>query len=888
MASTGFLASAIQIVVGAVLAITGFGAPVGVSLIISGVFSAAAIALRPDQNEASDEKQSPTYGFAQFRNPRKGDTPIAVTYAADGIKIAPVWLQAFVTPRGLTDEDDRQSSRYQKLSGLLALGEGPITEVTEIRFNDEPALEALNFEPKPQPNGTKTKWTLSQRRIVRNSVRVFVDDVQVGGLLSNASTQLGTGNGTRTTWSFEIPDDLADEVPITFYSIDPTRTGHNRELWRLDGFQTWLVTKTRMIVHRDEPLGPGVLLFMRYGVYVSNGVEITRKDGTTKIEFDTAPANGSVLRIEAWRKNIPGMDVFVRHGGPHQLPIWGFHNVRNTKSIASGALDQGTGVDETTDEDVDDVVVLIASSASGFVRYDDEGDSSGVKAQFKIEVKRATALGNGNTFDTYYRLPDPRGSNTKQNKAADEFQVLGHDAGQLFWAFSVRNLLEKYADEKDGTNKGQSARKAADDFVRGRYTVKVTRTNPVAAATNDNWFDEIVFQGITEVRDELLNMPGTALFGFHALGTERLNGSAPNVTMLLKGRRNVEKLVPSSGDPSGYIWTPGVENQSNRVWAAIDYITSRRFGFGEHYTKEANIDYASAIVAADFQEEEVQIGPNTTDTEWRSRLNCSLETRESLMGTLRKLLEPGRVWPVLRGNVWYFVVDGPVTLKEPSTGVDTVPVLYDDTVAGRTAKNSLSFAHDTVASIATEIQLTYLDRDTDFQRQPIWVRPESAEATTRRIHRADAFGITTESEASRYGLWIFHNLNSQGASMAVAAAPGSLDWGAGTVIRVVSNRVGIDGYWRIHEVEFGTDEYFVRIQAKQYDPALYGQQVEKQKIIRDGFTKLLAPPPPQITSPSAFAPEVAKGNVQDGARSTKRTSRISRRRKLAVTARRVA
>lgn len=896
--ASNFLASALQVVAGIVIIVASGGtlAPMGASLIISGVFSAAAIAMAPDENEGSDKTQSPTYGFSQFRNPRKGDTPIPVTYAADGMKIAPVWLQAFITPRGMGDDDVRQTSRFQKLSGLLALGEGPITEITEIRFNDEPALSTFDLELTPKPNGTRKEWVLPQRRIVLSSVKVFVNTTQVGNLLTTKNELLGTGDGVKTTWSFDIPDDMADEVPIAFYNINPAYAGANLEAWRLDGFQTWLVTKNRLIIHRDEPLVRNAVLYMRYGVRVSSGVTITKNaDHQVKIRFDTAPASTSKVRVTAWRKNIPGLDFYVRAGGPQQLPIWGFHSVRNSAGVQA-ALAQGTGVEKTTSVEVDDVIVLVSSGSGGFLKYDDEGETGAVKAQFRLAVKRAGSPVGNDTFDDWYTLPDPLGANTSQNKAADEFQVVGESANQLFWGFSIRNLLEKYADTKTGSGaNATAARKAADDFRRGVYTVRVTRSNPVAADTNSSWTDEIEFTAITEIQDELLNMPGTALFGFHALGTERLNGAAPNVTCLLKGRRNVEKLVPTSGDPSGYIWTPGVENQSNRVWAAIDFITSKRFGFGEHYSKTANIDYASAIEAAAFQEEQVQKGPNTTDTEQRSRLNCTLDTRRSLMETLRDMLLPGRVWAVLRGDVWHFVVDGPVTLVD-SVGGDAVPVLYDDTVLGRTAKNSLTFSHDTVASQATEVQLTYLDRDLEFERQPLWITPQEPGGVERRIHRADAFGITTESEASRYGLWIYHNLRSQGATLGVAAAPGAMEWGAGTVIKVVSNRIGISGYWRLHDVEVGTDDYFVKITGKQYDPAIYGQDIAKQQIITDGYTKALAPPPPRITAPAAGASSAATQSgsttaaVADAPNSTARTrvTRVARRNRLAVRATRVA
>lgn len=888
--SPGFIASAVSVVAGVALIVLSGGslAVPGASLIIAGVFAAGSIAFMPDANEAVDDRQSPTYGFAQFRNPKKGDTPLNVIYAADGIKVAPVWLQAFITPRGMADDDERRASRFQSLSGLLGFGEGPITEVTEIRFNDEPVLERIDRPLVPAPNGTRTKWTLSNNRVLPKTVSVTLDGVEKGYFLANKSEMIGTGDGVTTTYSFRIPDDIADEVPVEFYNRDPANElPGDPDQWKFAGFQTWLITKNRLIIHRDEPLAFGQTLYMQYGVHTTDGLTITQKDDKLVLKFDVAPATDSKLRVNMLRKNIRGMDLYIRHGGAHQLPVWGFHSVRNSQGVQED-LPQGVIKDATTnsDEGVDDVVVLLASGVSGAQKIDPkDGDTSGVKMQFKLEVKRVTATAAGtDTFDIFYRLPDPRGADANANKASDEFQVLGHSANQLFWGFSIRNLLDKYADKKQGTNKGAAARKAADDFTRDTYEVQVTRTNPVAADTNQNWADELVFVAITEVQDEMLNLPGTSLLGFHALGTEKLNGSAPNVTALVKGKRNVEKLVPVSDE---FLWTPGVDNQSNRVWASIDLITNFRYGWGAHYTKAASIDYASAIQAAAFQEDQVATGPNTTDTEQRSRLNCVLDTRKSLMQHLRNLLLPGRVWAVLRGDVWFFIVDDPVPLVD-GAGNDLVPILFDDGFdgAGRTARDSLTFSHDTIASRVTEVQLTYLDRESQFQRKPIWILPQEPETRERRIHRADAFGITTETEANRYGLWIYYNLRDQGTTIGVAASPQAMNWAAGTVIRVISNRVGIAGYWRIHGLDLSSDNFYSSIIGKQYNPEVYGQQVDKQAIILNTFDALLAPPPPQIRAPAASAPEAAAGTATPTTKPKKFQNK--RRKKRTVRMRRVA
>lgn len=867
-----FAGPAISILVGAALIVFSGGtlAPAGIGLILSGVFAAAAIALAPDRSEATDEKQSPTYGFAQFRNPVKGDSPIPVIYSAEGHKTAPVWLQAFVTPRGLDAEDERRSSRYQRLSGLLAVAEGTIEDISDLRFNDEPVFETIENYRFGTGDGSRKSWTLPQNRVEPSSVVVSVDGVAKGFLLTSKSELIARPSGTQTTFSVALPDDIVDSVPVKFYNIDPNNQpagNFNLEAWRVD-MNVQMVTPSRLLVHSDVPRPPRSVLYMKYGARTANGLSIRRVNGEIVVKFDTAPTNGAKLTVSMRRKTIPNVDVHVRYGSLHQLPIWGFHQVRNTFGVQQ-AMPQDTEIEATTRGDVDNMVVNLASGEGGFIVFDEEGGTKGVQAQFHIEVRKETPVTNGpSTFDSWYRIPDPRGTGPSgSGKAANEFQVVAETINQQFWSFDIRNLIDKNAEGASGNGANATAlRKAQSDFVRGRYSVRLRRTNPVSSTNNSSVADDLTFSSLTEVLDEALNLPGTALVGFHALGSEKLNGGAPNVTCVVKGRRDVVNVQTSSTDPSGYRWVPRVENQSNRVWASIDLLTNRRYGAGEHFGLTTHVDIPSAIECAAWLDEQVNKGDGSDDTEIRSQLDIVLDTRKPVMEHLRDMLTPGRVWAVQRGDTWYFVKDDAVDLT-------TVPVVYDDTREGRTAQNSLNFNHDTVVSRTTEVQVTYLDETADFQPKEVWVVPEEPDTSPRRIRRVTAFGTVRTSEASRYGLHVFRQLSVQGATVSVGVNPASMDFGAGDVIRIVSNRVGVDGYWRIFDIDFDTDTFFARVIGKQYVPANYGQTDPRQRVITNGFTRLLAPPIPHIRAPAASTPAET---VSGGSTPTARRVRVPR------------
>jgi len=836
--SVGDRAGVLQSIAGSALVALGFIPgfqfliPIGASLITSGVLTFGASFLAKKVDAGDDLGRSPAYGAFQFQNRSKGDSPLPVVYSNDtasstpGHKVAPIYLQAFATPGGFEAGEDGargSSAQGQRLSCLLAVAEGPIEDIADIRVNDEPLFETNEDVDIGTGNGTKTKFEIEGKRIDIRSVRIYADGVLKGWQKSVRIEQVTNGNTSTLVWPIDITDDgveIDDSQDVVWYygtsavSGNLVNTGAGTVVagsapnsnpvhpiaWIEDG-------RKRLVVHVQQPLTQK--LWAGIPVRYLDGFTLEKTDDgkAVKVVFKTAPASGVKITASYSRKMFPHVRVETRMGSAQQLSIPGFETIRNSVSV-NQTLAKGTAVTQTTDEEVDDVIVNISSTQSGFTAYDNKGGGNqAVAAQVKIEWKLSTEA------DAAYRiLRDPVGEKPEVNKSGQEFRLSGDSTTQITWSLSVRELLRRRADDHP-TDKRSAEELAA--FVKARISVKVTRTNTVQNGGNSLIQDVIEWSSYTKVLDERLNHPGTALLALHAVASDKLQGSLPRITCRVIGKRDVEAY-------SGAAWSKSATNQANPVWAAVDLITHPVYGGGEQFTKAANIDLVSALAAATWCDTNVT---HDGTTEKRSVIDYVLDTRRQLMEHVRDMLAPSQVIPVLRGNVWAFVIDQAVTLSAVTT-------VNDDGTSGHVMAESMAIQHTPVTGKITELQLGYLDREDDHQHADVWFAPQDP-ASTRRVERATAFGCTRKSHATRFGSFLYEKLRQRGVSLSWQMSPAGLPIEAGDVVRVISSRLGIDLYARIMRWEIdSTETMVVRIEAEQYIPAVYAQDTSKQTILR--------------------------------------------------------
>lgn len=841
------IVGAIMVAAGAILTAIGLGA-IGMPLmnfglmVMAGGALAFAAGLVFKAKEPSEPKyDSATYGFSQFQNRAKGDTSIPVVYSNDtaqdepGHKVAPIYLSTFVTPRGYEAEDiDRARSSGQAISLLMAVAEGPILGIDDVRINGEPAFAQVDDVALGTANGTKKVFTLSGiKRIDLRSLQVYTGLTPIGYTRSTVQILVTTGaaSNTQTLFPIELADNFAGSSLVDDARNLVFKTFSGGQWTTLEGLETdsvrpmaWMDGERTIYVYTQVRVPTGVALYVTVPTLQMSGCvpSHSKEKKELTLTFSTAPANGTQITCSYRRALFPGIRVEMRNGAAHQLPLEGFEAVRN--SVTNGQeITSSPGVTFTTDEEADDVILNIASSPNGFTAYDkNDGSRSPVNAQFKVTWKRSDETGSPHV------LYDSRGA-VRTGKTSSEFECSGDSTAQLFWSFSVKKLLQAWYEEKpnDTVRKAEWAA-----FRRARFTISVTRNNLVRNATDGLASDRIYLASYTKVTNKYLAYPGTALLAFHGIGSEKLSGSIPNITCRVRGKSDVEYY--SSGQ-----WLASETAQANRVWAAVDILTSKRYGGGNFFTKAANIDTTSAFTAAAWLDETVNLA--SSDTEVRSKLDYVLDTRRAAMDAARDILAPGRIVPVLRGNVWHFVIDKEATLAD-------VPVIYDDGSDGRTAADSLSIAHGAVTDRMNELQIGFLDAADDHDRGEVWVSPPEP-TDVRRIERAEAFGITRRTECERYAKFLYAKATNIGIALAWMMMPAGLRLEAGDVVRVVSTRLNLDVYARILKWEIiDSERWIIRCDAVEYVPAVYNQNTGLN--VRNQAPSLTTRTTPSVTAPT--------------------------------------
>lgn len=788
---------------------------IGGTIVASGFLDIVGGTIFKPKEPKSVEQNSPTYGFRGFSNPVAGDSAIPVVYSNDtsidtpGHKLAPIYVAANTTPRGYEDYDFAKAlkARGQSVSLLMAVAEGPIIGIEDIRINEEPVFQKhVDVAPAESANGTRKTFTIPGRRILVESLRVTVDGVDKGWKRTTREEQLAvyrSSSPSDSAWALGLQDydgglQLIDDTRECVWYLGSVRNSSTRLTSSSEyGINAWMSDDRRTLyANLGHPLPQGTSLWLDLPIVRTVGFRIKKADDgqSVSLVFDTAPTSGAKIRVSYLRKVMPGVRVQWRNGAAHQLAMAGHDQIRKTESKGVEITQQTAEM--TTEGECDDVVIDIASQGE-FTAYDTkDGGRSPVIAQIRIEWKRAS--------DTKYnKLRDP--AETGTSKTLYEFSLGGDSTSTINWSLSVRELLRRWVEDHPGDT---TAAAELALWTRNRYTVRVTRTNAIQNATSTYVRDRIEWQSITTTIEERLSYPGTAMLSIHGVGSERLQGSLPRVTARVIGLRDVEAYEDGA-------WVKSETAQTNRVWAAIDLITAPRYGGGEQFTKAANIDTTTAVTAAAWCDETAL---NDGVEETRSVLSYVADTRQALMEQVRAILAPAQIVPVLEGNVWKFVIDREVDL-------DTVSTIHCDGTDGKVLRSSATISHQPVTSKNTELQMTYLDRHEDFQRKEVWVAP-SAPAESRRVERATAFGVDRASEARRYAEFLYSKMTNQGLQVAWAMIPHGLPFEAGDVVRIISTRLGLDLYVRIVRWELrGTDgsQLYIECQGAEYVPAAYGQ-----------------------------------------------------------------
>lgn len=817
---------------------------------------------------------SPAYSFVQFDNPVKGEASIAVAYGDPGddgdllgVKVAPIYLQAFTTPRGYhadSEDEFRTSSRGETLSGLLAVCHGPVDRITDHQFNGQPLFLASKREQKAVTG--KTHYRIGPLSVDRESVRVRVtnasgkDEFRGPNLIQRTSAFRGNGSQTVFILDIDDEDDVADEIDMTF-AIAPSYGGKRVRLSdsTAERVHVFATSPKRVVLNLQNYAMPdGYYLFATYSVRRWYGMSIQRAPNgdramTAKFFGETVggtsyakPTTGDVIHIEHDERIQGGLEIGVTRGGNAQLTPPGFDSIRQTYP-QNQALGFNASATFTTNEACDNVVVTISTGPNGFRRFNSEGKVLGVHADFKLEFRP-----NGSS-DPYLTVLDPRG--TQATKRNDEFRIAGEVGSERRVSFSIRGLLQQWLRKHPNTANGK-ARLDTWTKARRKWDIRVTRTSREQGLSNSSYFDKIILASHREEVDVALTYAGVALAYFHNAHPRIAGGRVPQYTCRTTGIRALPAV-------SGGAWTTSTASRGNPVWAAIDLITDSFYGAGAQFTLASNIDMASAIAAAAWCDASVTLEDGAT-TEKRSRIDYTADAPRPVMTHVTRMLTAARVVPVLQGNKWRFPILNAVD------SLSDLPQLIDGTLAGRVEAGTIAMSHDTIASEVTEIEIEFYDGDNEFERAIVPMTPESP-VTQPRVRKVTVLGARRRSEVTRYGAWLYAQTqwSPRQLRIRVTTTMAFARLEAGDVFRLTSTRNAIDAYFRVEDHEVDQSTMSVRISATEYVPQLNGQTYSHTRIIKPVVT--------QTDESAPFTPTYEADRLPSRRRTRKRIRKVRAR-----------
>jgi predicted phage tail protein len=305
-----------------------------------------------------------------------------------------------------------------------------------------------------------------------------------------------------------------------------------------------------------------------------------------------------------------------------------------------------------------------------------------------------------------------------------------------------------------------------DNLLAGQYDVRLTRTSDDPTFTQAG---ELYFTDISEIIYQNLAYPNTALLGFNMLATDKLSGSLPTITSIVRGIKVVQPKVVDSGgtelaygsyyydwdtqeyknlfDGSTATWdgTTWVTKWSaNPVWIFYDMLTNNRRGLGKFIA--TNIDVDDFVSMANYCDVLVPIEDGSDTKEKRFRLDVVIDSTQRALDLLHSLAV------TFRGYVFYS--EGKVKLvidKEESP----TQVFNMSNIELQGNKSGFTESFASLKTVPNVIEVQFANSAKDYDRDVISFSDETSIVAGDPIRKQslNLLGIVRTSQAMRIAKW---------------------------------------------------------------------------------------------------------------------------------------
>lgn len=275
------------------------------------------------------------------------------------------------------------------------------------------------------------------------------------------------------------------------------------------------------------------------------------------------------------------------------------------------------------------------------------------------------------------------------------------------------------------------------------WDVRLTRVTEDSAT--DNLQNRTFFSTLTEIKDNKLNYPDSALAGI-AIDARQFGTRVPRRAYEIQGR---EILIPDNYDPvartySPTIWGGGFKTavSDNPAWVLYDMLVNERFGLGKNIST-ARVDRFAFFEAGQYCDGLVDDGNGGTEP--RHTFNAVINKSEDAYALLQAMAS------VFHGMIYW--ATGAVTLGQDAP-TDTSRIVNVANTIGQKFDYGSPDAH----ARSSVIKVRWTDPADGFRSVLEYV--EDVELISKfgvQSREVFALGATTRGQARRFGNWILDN-----------------------------------------------------------------------------------------------------------------------------------
>ena len=362
------------------------------------------------------------------------------------------------------------------------------------------------------------------------------------------------------------------------------------------------------------------------------------------------------------------------------------------------------------------------------------------------------------------------------------------------------------------------------------YTLRFyIHPNGPYARRKDNpihYWNAVWLTRVNAISSKTYGYPHTALIGTTLKATDKIKGSPPQITCLVRGVH----IQDYTNDTFGW--------SNNPAWCIADILTHERYGLGD-FIKVDDLDIESfKVAAADY---DTLVDDGTGKQVKQFTLNYVADEGDSPSKTVQAMLAAARSY-----LIW---TNGKFKLKLDKHGPTVQSFTMDNIVKG-----SFSFSYMPHHALINQVDMKFFNADKEFEKDFVLIETIDAAAGTEvpRKRSGDLRGVTNWQQAYRLGKYVLLAGRFTAISVNVTVATDSLFADPGDIVEVSHDLTGwVKKPFRILEIR-EKDKFELQLTLLEHHESIYNLEPIPNAPIAMSVPTVNYGTPPLINNLSTF------------------------------------